>query len=127
PEKAHATQAQPGANAVKPQERPAKQPGAMKERRTTNEHGATNEPGAGKGHKTPAHQESATSPKSNVSGESADMATPNERQKRIEERRKGMKDPAAAAKTATNPAGAAAGAGAASSVPATGQQNAQVK
>src|SRR3989454_12781846 len=59
PEKTHAaTQAQPGANAVKPQERPAKQTGAMKEHGTMNQpgtmkehgattqHGATNEPGA---------------------------------------------------------------------------------
>src|SRR5438093_233419 len=48
PEKTHAaTQAQPGANAVKPQERPAKQTGAMKEPGATNERGATNAPGAG--------------------------------------------------------------------------------
>src|SRR6184192_1030551 len=62
PEKAHATQAQPGANAAKPQERPAKQTGAMKERGTTNERKATNEPGAGKGRKTPPKEESATTP-----------------------------------------------------------------
>src|SRR5213592_2663052 len=73
PEKTHAaTQAQPGANAVKPQERPAKQTGAMKEHGTmnqpgtmnergmTNERGAMNQPGAGKGQKAPVHQESAT-------------------------------------------------------------------
>src|SRR6266516_6567163 len=62
PEKTHATQAQPGANAAKPQERPTKQTGAMKERGAANEPGATNEPGAGKGRKTPATQESATAP-----------------------------------------------------------------
>src|SRR6058998_163346 len=66
PEKTHAaTQAQPGANAVKPQERPAKQtgamkeqgamhqPGAMKERGMTNERGAMNQPGEQVGGQTP--------------------------------------------------------------------------
>jgi Putative peptidoglycan binding domain len=140
PEKAHATQAQPEPNAAKPhapaatqhekqgathQRGTAHDAGAMKEQEAAHEHATPNEPGAGKGHKTPAHQESATSPKSNVSGESADTSTPNERQQRIEERKKGMKGPAAEAKTSTNPAGAAAGAGAASSVPAAGQQNVQ--
>ena len=140
PEKAHATQAQPGANAAKPHASAATQhekqgathqrgtahdAGAMKEQGAAHEHAATNEPGAGKGHKTPEHQESATSPKTNVSGESADTSAPNERQQRIEQRKKGMKGPAGAAETSTNPAGAATGAGAASSVPAAGQQNAQ--
>jgi putative peptidoglycan binding protein len=59
PEKTHATQAQPGENAAKPQERPAKQTGAMKERGTTNERGATNERAAEKGQKTHADHESA--------------------------------------------------------------------
>src|SRR5439155_27326960 len=68
PEKAHATQAQPGANAAKTQERPAKQNGAMKERGTRNARGATNErkaanePGAGKGRKTRPKEEYATAP-----------------------------------------------------------------
>src|SRR6266705_3388151 len=75
PEKAHATQAQPGANAAKPQERPAKQTGAMKERRTTNEHGAMNEPGAEKGQKTHAGHEPANAPETNVPGKSTDEAT----------------------------------------------------
>src|SRR5438094_780368 len=106
PEKTHAaTQAQPGANAVKPQERPAKQtgamkehgtmnqpgtmnqggamkeqgamhqPGAMKERGMTNERGAMNQPGAGKGQKAPVHQESATAPGTNVSGQQVGGAT----------------------------------------------------
>ena len=75
PEKAHATQAQPGANAVKPQERPAKQPGAMKERRTTNEHGATNEPGAEKGQKNHAGHEPANAQETNVPGKSTDETT----------------------------------------------------
>ena len=142
PEKAHATQAQPGRNAPKPQERPTNQTGA------TNEHGArnnpaasekaqkahpgheprnapeanaptkstgeaTNESGAGKGHKGRAHQETSTAPKTNVSGESA------------EQRQKEMKGQAAE-KTTTNPAekaaGGVAGAGAA---PAAGQHNVQ--
>src|SRR6267154_2117006 len=75
PEKAHTTQAQPGANAAKPQERPAKQTGAMKERRTTNEHGAMNEPGAEKGQKTHAGHEPANAPETNVPGKSTDEAT----------------------------------------------------
>ena len=48
-EKANAAPAQPGANARRPQERPAKQPGAAKEHGPMKEHGAMNEPGAGKG------------------------------------------------------------------------------
>ena len=131
PEKAHATQAQP-----KPQAPPATHPGttqqhgathdagAMKQQGAVHEHAATNEPGAGKGHNAPAHQESATAPKTN---DSADTSTPTARQQRVEQRRKGLKGEAAT-KTTTNPAGPAAGAAgadAASSVPAAGQQNAQ--
>src|SRR3954465_8401199 len=66
PEKTHATQAQPGANAVKPQERPAKQTGAVKEHGAMNERGATNQPGAEKGQKTHARQESAHARETNV-------------------------------------------------------------
>jgi Putative peptidoglycan binding domain len=143
PEKTHATEAQPKSNAAKP-EAPAathhgttqehgaaNQPGAMKEHgataehAATHDHAATNEPGAGTGHKTPAHQESAAVPKTNVSGESADTSTPGARQQRIEQGRKGMKGQAAG-KTSTNPAAGAAAAGAASSVPAGGHQNAQI-
>ena len=95
PEKAHATQAQP-----KPQAPPATHPGttqqhgathdagAMKQQGAVHEHAATNEPGAGKGHNAPAHQESATAPKTN---DSADTSTPSARQQRIEQRKKGMK------------------------------------
>jgi len=132
PEKTHAaTQAQPGANAVKPQERPAKQTGAMKEHGTMNQpgtmkehgattqHGATNEPGA-----MQEHGAKNEPPRTNVSGEQVGGQTPNARQ-RIEERRKGMKGPAAAAKTSTNPAPPAAAAGGAPSGPASGQQNMQ--
>src|SRR5437764_8668562 len=162
PEKAHPAQGQPQPNAAKPhapsmthqgatqQHGATHDAGAKKEHGATtqqgvrgvslptpvparDEHAATNEPGAGKGHNAPAHQESATSPKTNESGESADTSTPTARQQRVEQRRKGMKGQAAAPKTSTNPeapaAGAAgagsAGAGAATSVPAAGQQNAQ--
>src|SRR5512132_2451239 len=95
PEKTHATQAQPKPNAAKPEAPAAKQHGAMKEHGATHEHGATNEPGAGKGQKAPANEESATAPKSNVSGQEGSAATPSARQQRIEQRRKGMKGPAA--------------------------------
>src|SRR5213592_2634909 len=115
PEKTHAaTQAQPGANAVKPQERPAKQTGSMKEQGATNERGATNAPGAGKGRKTGAREESANAPATgtDVSGQST--GTPTHRGKQqTEERKQGVKQPAAAA------------AGAAPPVSAAGQQNAQ--
>src|SRR4029077_11396326 len=127
PEKAHPAQAQPKPNPAKPEAAAArtrvwrdtgpKQHGAMKE------HGVTNEPGVGKGQRTPENQESATAPKTN---DSADTSTPSAGQQRIEQRRKGMKGQAAVPTTSTNPAaGAAAGPGAASSVPAAGQQNVQ--
>jgi len=136
PEKARAPQAQPRPNAAKPETSAPKQrggtkehgatnePGAMKEHGATHEHGAMNEPGAGKGQKTPAHQESATTPGTNVSGKPAGAETPTASQQRIEERKKGMKGPAAA-KTTTSPAAAPAGAGAATSGAAAGKQNAQ--
>jgi Putative peptidoglycan binding domain len=77
PEKTHAAQAQPGANAAKPQERPAKQTGAMKEHGAMNQTGAANEPGAGKGRKARASQESATAPgtETGVSGQPTGTAT----------------------------------------------------
>jgi len=75
PEKAHATEAQPGRNAPKPQERPAKQTGAIKERGTTNERGATNQPHAEKSQKTHAGHEPANAPETNVPGKSTDEAT----------------------------------------------------
>src|SRR5437667_1926718 len=161
PEKGRATEAKPGVNAAKPQEKPAKQTGTMKERGATNEPGATTEPGAEKGRKTPTSQESATTPKTNVSGQPTGAATnepgagkgrkaraheestsgpatgtgvtgqpagaptPGAKQQ-AEQRRKGMKGPAAATKTSATPAApAAAAASAAPSVPAAGQQNAQ--
>ncbi len=75
PEKARTTEAKPGVNAAKPETPAAKQPGAMKERGPTTERGATTEPGAGKGRKTPTSQESATTPKTNVSGQPTGAAT----------------------------------------------------
>ena len=117
PEKTHATEAQPKPNAAKPEAPAAKQHGATKE------HPATNEPGAGKGQKTPAHQESATAPGAHFSGQPG-AQTPSAKE-RIEQRRKEIKDHAAA-KTSVNPAApAAAGAGAAQSGPAPGQHNTQ--
>jgi hypothetical protein len=78
PEKAHATQAQPGANAAKPQERPGRQPGAMKQRGATNERAATNQPGAERGQKTHAGHEPANAPETNAAtkstGETANEA-----------------------------------------------------
>jgi hypothetical protein len=140
PEKTHATEAKPGVNAAKPQEKPAKQTGAMKEHGATTEPGggkvhkaeksttgpgtnvsgeptggATNEPGAEKSRKTHATQESATAPGTNISGHAAGMPTHGGKQQ-AEERKQGVKQPAA-------PAGAAANA--APSVSAAGQQNAQ--
>ena len=103
PEKAHATEAKPGPNAAKPQERPAKQPGAMKER------GATNEPGAGKGRKTPASQESATAPGTGVSEQPAGAAKPGAKQQ-AQEHRKGMKAPPENAKASPHATPETAGA-----------------
>jgi Putative peptidoglycan binding domain len=74
PEKTRATQAQPGANAPKPQERPTMQTGAMKHG-ATNEPGAMNQPGAEKTRKTHEGHESATAPGTNVSGQPAGGAT----------------------------------------------------
>jgi hypothetical protein len=74
PEKTHATQAQPGANAAKPQERPTKQTGAMKER-AANERAVTNQPGAEKGKKTHAGHESANAPETNLPAKSTGETT----------------------------------------------------
>src|SRR5262249_45056553 len=84
-EKAHATQAQPGANATKPQERPGRQPGAMKERGATNERAATNQPGAARGQKTQAGRGSADTTETNVpansTGETANEPGPGKGRK----------------------------------------------
>lgn len=86
--------------------------------------GATNEPGAGKGRKARAHEKSANAPATgtDVSAQSAGAPSPGAKQQ-AEQHRKGMKEPAAAAKTSVTPAAAAAGA--APTVSAAGQQNAQ--
>jgi Putative peptidoglycan binding domain len=130
--KTPATEAKPGARAAQPQERPAKQTGAMKERGPTSEPGATKEPGtttepgAGKGRKARAKQESATTPatETDVSGQPAGEPKPGAKQQ-AEERKKGKKEPAAAAKT--SPAPPAAAASPAPTVPAAGQQTARTK
>src|SRR5438270_13439193 len=75
PEKTHATQAQPGANAAKPQEKPTKQTGAMKERGAANERGATNQPGTEKGKKTHTGHESANAPETNLPAKSTGETT----------------------------------------------------
>jgi hypothetical protein len=86
PEKPRATQAQPGANAAKPQERPPQQTGAIKGRGATNERSAMplrTGPGvdsdirsrADRGPKTPAGHAPANAPKTNVPGKSTDEAT----------------------------------------------------
>ena len=138
PEKAHATQAQPGANAPKPQGPGPRQQGAMKEHGVPNqpgamkehgvpnqpgamkEHGATNQPGAGKGHKTPVHQD-ATAPKTDVSGQPASAPKPGANHQ-AEEHMKGMKGHPGE-KAATSPGAPAAGA--ANAVAPAGQQNVQ--
>src|SRR5262252_5627428 len=62
PEKTHATEAQPRANAAKSQERPANQTGTVKQRGATNErsaaseHGATNAPATEKGRNHTSHE-----------------------------------------------------------------------
>jgi hypothetical protein len=135
PEKAHAPGAQPRetqprGSAAKPQERPEKQPGAMKEHDATHQQGATSEPGAAKGRKARANQESATAPGTgtDVSEQPAGAPKPGAKQQ-PPEHRKGMKAPPANAKASphASPATAADTAGAAPPVSAAGQQNARAK
>jgi hypothetical protein len=124
-EKPHAAEAQPGAKAPKHEAKPANQTGAMKEHGAAHEHAATSEPGAGKGHKTPAHQESATAPETNVSGQPAATVPPGGKH-HAGQHEKGMK--AAGANAKTSPAATpvtAATASATSSGAGAGQQNAQ--
>jgi hypothetical protein len=76
PEKAPPAQAQPGANAAKPQAPGLKQQqGAMKEHGATKQPGAMNQPGAEKGQKAHAGHESMNAPGTNVSGQSAGGTT----------------------------------------------------
>jgi Putative peptidoglycan binding domain len=92
-QKAHAPQPQGGPNAAKPQERPGRQTGALKERGAPNERAATGQPGGEKGKKT--GRESANPAETNVSGQPAGGTT-NE-----PGAEKGRK---AAEKTSANPA-----------------------
>jgi hypothetical protein len=124
--KARATEAQqPKPNAAKPEASAPKQRGAMKER------GATTEPAAGKGKKTPESQESATAPKTEtgVSEQPASEPKPGAKQQ-AQERRKGMKTPAPNAKAQPKATPATAGAKATAAPPApaspAGQPKAQV-
>ena len=146
PEKARATETQPGSNMAKPQERPARQTGATKERGAMNERSATSEPGAEKGRKSQAGRESANAPETNVSrqptrGETNEPSAGKNRRGRAteqsenaptssanqtaEQQRKGMKQPGTAAKTSTNPP--TTGTNAVSPPSTAGQQNAQIK
>src|SRR5919106_2653621 len=152
PEKAPATQAQPGRNAPKPQARPANQPGAMKERGATNERAATNQPGAEKGKKAHAGHEPANAAETNAPAKSTGQG---KKEPGPGKDRKGgtPQESANAPATGTDTAGQAAGmpthkgkeqatkerkpgqgvkqpateAGATSATSATGQQNVQAK
>ena len=135
PEKAHPPPAQPRPNAAKPEAPAAKQhgamkehgttnPGAMKERGATNERATANEPGAGKGKKTPANQESSNAPKTDVSSQREGAPTPRAKHQ-AEQHAKGMKEPGAESKAAASPAAAPAAAGKAPSGQLAGQQNVQ--
>src|SRR5262245_48389386 len=101
PEKAHATQAQPGRDAPKPQERP-KQTGA------TNEHGAMNQPGANKGQKTHPGRDSMNAPETNATDKSTDHAT-NEPAAGKGRKAKTHQESANAPKTGTDTSSHAAG------------------
>jgi len=123
PEKTRATQAQqPKPNAAKPEAPPAKQQGAVKGRGATDERSAAGEPGAKKGRKTSATEKPATAStrERDVSSQAAGALSPGAKQQQAEQRKKGMKEPAAAPKTHTSPAAAAEGA-----TPPAGQQNVQ--
>ena len=73
PERTHAAETQSGANAAKPQERPAKT-GAMKERGATNQRAAMNQPAADQGKKTHARRESANAPETNATKSTGEAA-----------------------------------------------------
>jgi putative peptidoglycan binding protein len=146
PEKTHATEPQPRANPAKPQERPANQTGAIRQRNGTNErsatseHNATKAPRTEKGRKTHSGHEApdaetnasshATGEMTNEPGagknrnprardESAKTERPNETQE-AEQQRKSENAPPTAEKT--GPAAADTNA-----VPPAGQQNAQAR
>ncbi len=118
PEKTRATEAKPGPNAAKPQERPAKQPGAMKERPGAN---------AQKAETTPK-REKAAGTETNVSGQPGAIAAPGGAKQQAEQRKKGMKSPAAEPKTPASPAAAKTSpASAAPPASPAGQQNVRAK
>ena len=111
PEKAHAAEAQPGAHAAKPQERPARQTGALKERGAPNERAATNQPGGEKGQKTHAGHGPVNATETNVPGkstgetatepgagkgrkESGGIPTQVGKEQQVKERKEGVKPPA---------------------------------
>jgi len=113
-EKTHAAEAQPGAKAAKPEATPPKQRGARNERPESK---------ALKTEATPKSEKSAGT-ETNVPGQPAVSATPGA--KHQAGREKGMKTPAANAKTSPSATPAtAATASAAPSVAAGGQQNAR--
>jgi len=139
-EKTHATEAQPRANAAKPEATVAKQPGAGKHERAASKGqnveakpkseastgtepnvsgqpagGATDERGAAKGRKGHPKSETGAQTGTDVSGQPADEAAPGAKQQ-AEQGRKGKKGRAAAAKTSPSPAATAAAA--ASATPA---------
>jgi putative peptidoglycan binding protein len=125
-EQTQPAEAKPGAKAAKPEQTAAKERGARKERGA-----AANEPGAGKGRKGRAQQESASpaATGADVSGQAVGSATPGAEQQ-AEHGRKGMKGHHGAnAKTSASPAATAAGAAAsaAPAVGAAGQQRGQAK
>ena len=144
PEKTHAAEPKPGANAEK--SHPAKAKPAAKPQGTVEkpegavvkQHGATNAPAASKAQKAPAAPKPAASAgtETKASGEPAASATPGAKQQ-AGQRRKGRNAPAANAKaspsataaaatTSATPATAAT-ASAAPTVAAAGQQNAGAK
>ncbi len=108
PEKARTTEAQPGVNAAKHQEKPAKQTGAIKQRGVTNERSTSNEPGAEKGRKTHVGDESANARETNAAAKSTGE-TRNEA--RTEKGRKARErgESANTSATETNVSGHAAG------------------
>jgi Putative peptidoglycan binding domain len=134
PEKAHATEAQPRANAARPQPQggPAREKtGALKERGTVNQRAVTNQPGAEKGQKIHGGRGPANTPGTNLPAKSAGEATtepgagkgrkesggiPTQegkgKEQQAKERKQGGKQPATQANVA-QPA------------PSAGQQNAQ--
>jgi Putative peptidoglycan binding domain len=114
PEKTHAPQAQPTPKVAKPEERPAKQTGAIKERA---------EAKAQKVETTPKHQKAART-EMNVSGQPGASAARGAKQQG-RERRKGTKPPPTNAKARPRATPATAGASAAPTVSAAGQQNTQ--